>query len=173
MSDADKRLARVIEIGRVEEVDFSKGYQRVRMRTDDDRLSDWMRTGTPMAGENKLFSTYSIGEEVMFASQSGGTGGAVICALYNGETPANSKSPDDFILDFKDGSQIKVNMAGGGLTLVSSATMAFEAKDNMTFKAGGDVDFQSSSLNHNSKNIGHDHKHQDVVVGEAVSGVPQ
>lgn len=168
--EGDRRLSNVIEMGVVEQVDYSNP-PRARVRIGD-ALTGWLRMGTPRAGGNTDWSVYEPGEEVLIAASSGELrNGVIVCAINNGTNTAKASSADIRRIDLGDGSYVIHDRGSGNLTLnatgdisiVSGGSVTITAPENVT--VNGDVIADGISLK--------THVHGGISPGPADTGQPK
>ena len=126
-SEADRRLSNIVQMGVVEQVDYSNSPSaRVRV---GDLLSGWMRMGTSRAGDAHESWGYSVGEEVLVVSTSGNLAqGVIVCAIANGINPAQAAAgvhktvyPGGVIIEIANGS---VNITAPNNLIVNGDVIA-------------------------------------------------
>ncbi len=169
LSDIERRLANMIRVGIVREVDYARTSVKVE---SGDTLTGWLRWVTLRAGDDRSWWSPEVGEQVLVVSPGGELPqGFVIGSLFQTNHPANGTSGAVHRTTYKDGAVIEYNRqqhscrvelptggllyvtARGGITLVGDVTVA------------GDVVADGISL----KN----HKHGGVESGGADTGVPK
>lgn len=125
--EQDRRLSNIVQIGVVEEVDYSNP-PRARVRIGE-LLTGWLRMGTPRAGDAHQSWGYSVGEEVVVAATSGNLAqGVIVCALANGANvgqaaPGTHRAtyPGGVIIEISGGS---VNITAPGNVIVNGDVIA-------------------------------------------------
>lgn len=191
ITDLERRVSNSVLVGQVSKVDHAKGRYRVKV---GDLETDWIPMATRRAGNTSEYSSYEAGEQVVMASPSGDLSQAVVIgAVATGETQAADKGtthrikyPDGTVveydheakrykMDVASGGSFEMNIGGGASVVGSGNGLTFTASKH-TFQGdievNGDVQFNGSSVRHNSKNIGDTHRHQDVTPGPGNTGVP-
>lgn len=136
----DRRVGLVIEMGVVEQVRYSNPPQaRVRI---GDLLTGWLRMGTMRAGGDKDWAVCEVGEEVLIACTSGELrNGVIVCAIFNGQNPANASSADICRTDYGNGSFVEHNRATGKLTV--------SATGDIDLLAGGNIKINGARIDLN------------------------
>jgi phage baseplate assembly protein V len=169
------RLATIAEINLV----------NAAVRVDlGDMESDWLPIGTARAGETRIWSPPSVGEQVAVFAPDGDLEGAfVLGGLFSDAYPAPGQTARELIA-FKDGSvlaydpethHLEVILCGGGqITLTAPALVTINAPGGMTIN--GDVMLNgkltaSNDVIASGKSL-KGHKHTGVQAGGAQSGPP-
>lgn len=176
--EADRRAVGGVRLGVVAERDLARA--RVRVRLDDQLLSDWLPWGSWAAGRLKVWSPPTIGEQCLVLAPSGNPeSGVAMPAIFTqaGAFPAPSDSPDQTLLQWEDGGYFRYDLSAHKMTLYAPGGVWVEGTLNTTgyvtasnglqvagdvtatgdIKAAGDVTAQGLSLT--------DHIHPGVVRG--------
>lgn len=118
VSEIDRRLANLIRIGQVAEVDPARALLRVAL--GGEAVSDWLPWVTARAGATRSFAAPSVGEQVVVLSPSGNTGqGVVLPSLFSvaGSAPASEAGVE--LVEFSDGTVVELR---DGVVRVSCAS---------------------------------------------------
>lgn len=119
-TDADRRLANVIQIGRVKAVDPAKGMVLVEM---DGPETDWIPWTTNQAGGNRTWSCPDVGEQVVVAAPSGELGNAVVIgSLFQDSSPEPADSGDVTRTVYQDGTVVEYDRASHAMKIDVSAS---------------------------------------------------
>lgn len=193
LGEMDRRLGNALRFGRVAQVDVATGQVKVDL---GDLVTDWVPWTTPRAGNDRVWSTPDVGEQVVLVSPGDPSQGVVIGSLFQDSAPANGNQGKDRRITFADGTvvefdrtgsvlNVQVNAAGslrlniGGTTLLlenGKATLTTPelrvASPQTTFT--GDVTVQGSTavqgITSRGKNISDTHTHTGVQSGPANTG---
>lgn len=103
--EADRRLANLVRIGTIKEIDTAKALVRVDL---GENVTGWIPWTTPRAGQDRQWTTPDIGEQVVVASPSGElSDGAVIGSLFQNAYPQNGSQGKDRRTTYADGTVIE------------------------------------------------------------------
>lgn len=150
-TEHDRRLSNIVQMGVVEEVEYSNP-PRARVRIGD-LLTGWLRMGTPRAGDAHQSWGYSVGEEVVVAATSGDLAqGVIVCALANGKN-AGQAAPGTFKTVYPGG--VVIEIVGGSVHITAPGNVI----------VNGDVIADGISLK--------THVHGGISVGPADTGGPK
>ncbi len=150
-NEQDRRLSNMVQMGVVEEVDYSSP-PRARVRIGE-LLTGWLRMGTPRAGDAHQSWGYSVGEEVVVAAASGNLAqGVIVCALANGANVGQA-APGTF----------RTTYPGGVIIEISGGSVNITAPGNVI--VNGDVIADGISLK--------THVHGGIIPGPADTGGPK
>ena len=201
-TDTDRRLANVIQIGRVKAVDASAGLAQVDLDGPD---TDWIPWVTPRAGGDRTWWAPEVGEQVLVASPSGELGNAVILgSLYqdahaepaaaltvhrtiyaDGTVVEYDRASHTLLADLGD-NQIKIDrseillqvgsvsisLTASGVTIVGNLTIDGTGGGTATVNMDGNFAITGTTLTHNGKSIGSAHTHTGVQTGAGTTGPP-
>lgn len=111
----------------------------------------WQEAG---AGGMKVHSQPADNEQMILVSASGtvGAGSIAVPATYDKDNEAPSTSSDTAVLERGGG---RIELGPNGIELI------------------GNVRARGGVLEHENRNVGHDHKHTDVMKGGDLTGPPQ
>ena len=160
IADLERRNRNRKRTGTVRKVDHDKGLYRVQLSEQGGTpyLTGWMRPKQLGAGLVKIDILLSEGEQVDVVSESGDLTDAQIDLSSYSEQNARDNSDIPF--------KVTIGQTVWSLT-EDTATL-----DARKVKIRGDVDFEGGYLHHEDKDVGHDHKHKDVLKGGDLTGPP-
>ncbi|MBY0445835.1 MAG: phage baseplate assembly protein V [Burkholderiales bacterium] len=123
-------LESMIRIGTVAEVDHTNALCRVQ---SGELLTDWLPWLAPRAGNVRVWSPPSIGEQVLLFSQSGEVGaGVVLSGLFSDAFTPPSHDASVTCVAFPDGALISYNHASGALSATGIQTAIIQASVKIT-----------------------------------------
>jgi len=136
VTELERQLANAVQIGTVEEVDYSEAKCRVQI---GELLTGWISWTADRASDDSSWEPLHKGEQVVVACQCGDPAlGVVIGRLYRTAHPAPSNNPDVTRRQFGDGLVIEHDRKKK-LTKISAldsdGTLVLEAK-NMIRRTG-------------------------------------
>lgn len=154
---AERRLALMRLSGKVKVVDPDRRMLRLVIATSSsgaEVLSPWVRWQEPAAGGMRVHSQPAIGEQMALVSSSGSVGEISIAvpATYDRDHAAPSQAEDTTVFERGNG---RIELGPDGIRLK------------------GPVQIEGDLLTHNDRNVGHDHKHTDVLKGGDLTGPPK
>lgn len=151
--DIPADLATLIRIGTVTAVDLAAARCRVRYGDpDDDDPGETppIRWLTPRAGQTRIWSPPSVGEQVILLSPDGQVGAAVaLCGLVQNAFPPLGSTLAEAI-EFADGARLTYDPETSALTAIlpAGATAEIEAPGGITLRGPvmieGDVTIQGA-----------------------------
>ncbi|WP_066530455.1 phage baseplate assembly protein V [Erythrobacter sp. CCH5-A1] len=151
--DIPADLATLIRIGTVTAVDLAAARCRVRYGDPDDDdpgETPMIRWLTPRAGQTRVWSPPSVGEQVILLSPDGQIGGAVaLCGLVQNAFPPLGSTLAEAI-EFADGARLTYDPEASALTAIlpAGATAEIEAPGGITLRGPvmieGDVTIQGA-----------------------------
>ncbi|WP_341808560.1 phage baseplate assembly protein V [Wolbachia endosymbiont (group E) of Neria commutata] len=126
ISELQRKLANIVRIGLVKEIDYETAKVRVKI---GEFLTDWIPWITSRAGEDRSWLPPSIDEQVVVLSPLGELSlGIVLPAIYQQKYPAPERSKMINSLVFQDGSKVSYDKKDHHLEI----TVA----DKITLKVG-------------------------------------
>lgn len=155
--------------GTVIERDPEKGRVKVRFEDEDEDQSGWIHVLQGGTGANKLYRMPDEGSQVVCMMDWDGEDGAVLGAIWSSADGPPTSDGDTVHFAFSGGLTVVVNQGSNDITVSGANNMTIEAA-KVVIKA--DVEIEGAVLTHNGKNVGHDHRHGDVVPGPSPTGVP-
>ena len=134
LNDLARRLANIIRIGQIFEIDYEIAKARVKI---GELETDWLPWITANSGNNKNWNPPEIDEQVIVLSPCGELNqGVILPSLYRGsasETYGETQS-----ITFSDGSKISFNRSSGNLDL--------DIKGNATIKVMGNAQIEATNI---------------------------
>lgn len=107
ISQLQRKLANIIRIGVIEEIDCLRARVRVKV---DEIVTDWLPWITSKAGEERSWLPPSIDEQVVILSPSGELSlGVVLGSIYQQKYPAPENDKMISSLLFQDGTKLSYN----------------------------------------------------------------
>ena len=150
-----RRVANIVRLGTVEEVDG--GSARVRVRYGETALSRWLPWVTARAGEDRSWWAPEVGEQVLILAPSGDLAkGIVVAGVYRSEHPAPESDPDKHAIHYSDGAVIEYDRSahrlkadlpeGGGakVTADGGVTITGDVMISGDLTVSGDADVTGS-----------------------------
>ncbi|WP_374406534.1 phage baseplate assembly protein V [Pelagerythrobacter sp.] len=196
--DIPADLAALVRIGTVTEVDLAAALCRVRYGDPDDEgggaESPPVRWLAPRAGDTRVWSPPSVGEQVLLLAPDGQIGAAVaLCGIVQDAFPPPGNDAVELI-EFRDGARISydpdahaleallpgnataVIAAQGGITLRGDVTIEGELDVSGDTRIGGNADIAGDLEVAEDVITGpvslREHGHSGVRSGTEVSGPP-
>jgi len=126
IAELNRKLANIIRIGLIKEVDYEKARVRVQV---GEFLTDWVPWITSKAGRDRSWFSPDIDEQVMVLSPFGELSlGVVLAGIYQQKYPApeSKKEVDSFL--FEDGTKISYDKKNHHLEV--------SVVDKITFRVG-------------------------------------
>jgi len=115
MAEILRRLANVVRLGAVAEVDLPAARARVRYDTDaagDDILTAWLPWLTLRAGADRTWWAPTVGEQVVVLAPGGELPQAVILpALYRDTHPAPAAAASRHVVRYGDDIRVEIDTA--------------------------------------------------------------
>lgn len=134
LNDLGRRLANIIRIGTIFEIDFETAKARVKI---GDLETDWIPWINSNSGSTNSWNPPEIDEQVIALSPSGELNQAIILqSLYKNN--ASENSPNIQSTTFKDGSKVTFDHSSGNLDL--------NLKGSTTIKVAGNATIESQSV---------------------------
>ena len=141
LNDLGRRLANIIRIGTIFEIDFEAAKARVKI---GDLETDWLPWVNANSGANNSWNPAEIDEQVIILSPSGELNQAVILpSLYKNN--ASENLPNIQSVTYKDGSKISFDHDAGNLTLDLQGNISLDINGSAAIKVAGDVQIEASS----------------------------
>ncbi|UVW83359.1 phage baseplate assembly protein V [Wolbachia endosymbiont of Aedes albopictus] len=104
IAELNRRLANIIRIGLVKEVDYEKARVRVKV---GEFITDWLPWVTARAGEDRSWFSPDIDEQVMVLSPFGELSlGVVLAGIYQQKYTAPESKKEVSSLTFQDGTKL-------------------------------------------------------------------
>jgi len=141
LAELERRLLNVIRFGTIASVDLDAATCRVKL-TDDHTTGDlpWQ---TQRAGNVRVWTPPTFGEQVTLLSPAGDLAQAIVLpALFQNEHPANAASDKVFRVDFDDDGSFFSHDQETGDTVLSTT-------GNLTLVATGNVQITGARIDLN------------------------
>ncbi|WP_353271716.1 phage baseplate assembly protein V [Wolbachia endosymbiont (group A) of Nomada goodeniana] len=127
ISELNRKLANIIRIGLVKEVDYEKARVRVKV---GEFLTDWLPWVTVRAGEDRSWFAPNIDEQVIVLSPFGELSlGVVLPAIYQQKYFPSECRKDAHIFEFQDGTKLSYDKEKHHLEI--------DVVDKLMLKVGG------------------------------------
>jgi phage baseplate assembly protein V len=134
LNDLGRRLANIIRIGTIFEIDFEIAKSRVKI---GDIETNWLPWVNSNSGANNSWNPPEIDEQVVILSPSGELNQAVILpSLYKSNASSNLLNIQS--ITYKDGSKVTFDHDVGNLTL--------DIKGNTTIKVTGNAEIEAANI---------------------------
>jgi len=140
MSDMNRRIANLIRVGTVVELDESAARVRVSCGAGDGRITTaWLPWITARAGPDRSWWALEPGEQVLVFSPSGEMAqGVVLGSIYRDAHPAPASSKDIQRVDFDGGSYIEHDRKGKKFSLHVEGDMEVTVTGHVQWVAGAE-----------------------------------
>ncbi|GFR11913.1 spike protein [Trichonephila clavata] len=126
ISELNRKLANIVRIGVVKEIDYEKARVRVKI---GEILTDYLPWITSKAGKDRDWSPPDIDEQVMVFSPLGELSlGVVLPAIYQGKYPPPENKKEINSVKFQDGTKLSYNQEKHHLKI--------DVVDKITLKVG-------------------------------------
>lgn len=151
LTDLNARIANLIRIGTVAEVDYSKARARIDLGQSKTNWLPWL---TMSAGQTNSWLAPDIGEQVVILSPSGQVNqGVVINGLYHNNTPPPSQSPDEFLVKFGDGTEVSHNPEDKQTSIRSTGQVSIYAAERIVIESNSKVNINAKEASINSEKV--------------------
>ena len=173
-TEHDRRMADLICLGRIEDVDHDNKRLRVRSKT----LSGWLPWPAELGRNYRRWRPLAVGQQVILASPSGDLAQAVIVGmLYTHALDTPSKDPDTDVIEFTNGARLSHHAGSGDMRLTCQGNLSIEVTGTLTLTAGGHrligpVTQSGGDLTSDGISVQR-HTHSGVKPGSSNSGAPQ
>lgn len=137
---------------------------KVRFEDEDDTVSYWIDVTGSSSNGTKFFTMPGLEDEVWCALDAKGESGCLLGSRYNDKETPPHQTNEDIAVQWGGDNFVHINTGSGAIAVKTSGSV--------TITASGAIKLESSTLTHNGKNIGHDHRHTGVTPGSANTGVP-
>lgn len=174
IDDVDRRQNGLLTEGVIEEVDFANATATVLAEGIQTKKVPWLTR----AGDINEWDPPTVGERVLIASPAGDHGRALILpGGYTDSVAAPHDQGGEFVRvtgDVRHTQTAEVHKVEVGDTTVEISA------DGVTITVGGvsmeitsgGVTYTGGRIEHDGKNIGTDHRHDEVMKGAALTGEP-
>lgn len=165
VADLERRMAGTMRHGKVEEVDTKKQLVRLNFGKDVEGkpfLSPWVPYAQ-VAGAMKIHTPPSKGQQMTLMAPNGDWAQAVSVPMHwSNANKSPSDKGDEHVTTFGD---TTITHKGGSIEWkIGGVTVTF---------SGSGVTIKGGRVEHDDRNIGSDHVHDEVVKGGALTGKPQ
>lgn len=180
ITELQRRLANLVRIGRIADIDYSGAIPRVRVRIDP-LTTAWLPLISLRAGPDQSWWPVEINEQVIVLSPSGELNqGIVLGSICQQRFPADGDSIDVHRTTYADGAVIEYDRAahhlhaalpaGATTALISDGGVSIVGDVTVTgnINASGDITDHTRSME-NDRNLYNDHRHPP---GIPLTGVP-
>ncbi|MDR1139070.1 MAG: phage baseplate assembly protein V [Rickettsiales bacterium] len=142
ISELSRKLANIIRVGLVKEIDYEKARVRVKV---GEFLTDYLPWITYRAGEDKSWSPPSIDEQVIVLSPGGELSlGVVLPAIYQQKYPPPECRKTAHTFKFQDGTKLSYE----------SGKIEIDVVDKITLKVGkSSIEMTKDEIKLKSKRI--------------------
>ncbi len=178
MAELERRLANVVRLGTIEEVDYSGNVPRARIKIGKLKTT-WLPLPAGRAGGDRVSWHYEAGEQVHVLSPDGRLENAVIGhAINSGSAGAVSDSADTPRIQFSNGDTIEYDRVAKVLTINVGDKLVINGKTVMNGDVSliGDLNQTGSHTSTGDQVAGGvsqmNHPHDDVQPGSSLSGPP-
>ncbi|MDG7052492.1 MAG: phage baseplate assembly protein V [Wolbachia endosymbiont of Alcedoecus sp.] len=144
ISELNRKLANIIRVGLVKEIDHEKARVRVKV---GEFLTDYLPWIIHRAGEDKTWSPPSIDEQVIVLSPGGELAlGVVLPAIYQQKYPPPECQETVNILEFRDGTKLSYDSDKNHLEI--------DVVDKITLKVGeSGIEMTKDNIKLNARRI--------------------
>ena len=184
ITELHRRVANMIQLGRVCETDYSGAIPRVRVAIGQLKTA-WLPVLVQRAGEDISSWLLDEDEQVLILSPSGDISqGVVLGAINQQHSPAVNQTADTHQVNYGDGAvisydrtqhQLTVTLPPGGrikLTTPSNITITGDVFINGNIQASGDVSDKYRSMQAD-RVIYNQHIHSGVEIGAGLTATPK
>ncbi len=127
ISELQRKLANIVRIGVVKEIDYEKAKVRVKI---GEFLTDYLQWVTSKAGKDRDWSPPDIDEQVVVFSPLGELSlGVVLGGIYQEKYPTSENKKEINSIKFQDGTKFTYDK--------EKHHLGIEVVDKITLKAGG------------------------------------
>ncbi|PMN73157.1 phage baseplate assembly protein V [Enterovibrio norvegicus] len=169
LEELERRLAQMVIRGKIHAVDPVKHVARVAYGPrGQQQLTGWLHWKPSRTGKAIVWWCPEIGEGVTVISDGDVSLGEILPGSYHGEFPAPSQDPDEFLIQFGDGSKVSHHRGTHKLDVVNVGDVNITTHQNIhvkcngqaTVNAGGEIIANGSQIKLNGG--------AGVVTGECV-----
>ncbi|MCT4575083.1 MAG: phage baseplate assembly protein V [Alphaproteobacteria bacterium] len=148
ISELNRKIANIIRVGTISEVDYEKARARVKIGDITTRFLPWI---VSRAGTNRTWKPVDVGEQVMILSPNGDLNyGVILHSLYQTLHPAPSQSKDTHTVVFEDGSYIEYDKGANHFKADLRGTAEINiAKDVSITAQTASITAESTTINGN------------------------
>ena len=144
IAELNRKLANIIRIGLVKEVDYEKARVRVKI---GEFITDWLPWVTARAGEDRNWFSPDIDEQVIVLSPFGELSlGVVLPAIYQEKYPPPENKKEINSVKFQDGTKFTYDKENHHLEI--------EVVDKITLKVGeSEIEMTKSGIKLKARKI--------------------
>lgn len=178
-------IENLVRLGSVAEVDHGVPNERlpaVRVKSGA-LLTGWLPWAGGRAGTTRDWNPPTVGEQVMILSPGGDlANGVAMPSLFQLSAQPPSNDPGKIGRQFPDGglfeydhenSVLRINLPGSIEIRAPGGTQWVGDIDHQgDMQRDGSYQQEGGSLDHNGKNVGHDHQHSGISSGPGNTGAP-
>ena len=113
--------------GLISQIDPATHHAKVILPALDDFETAWLPVLTAFSGGNKFYAMPDIDELVAVILDARGEYGYILGAIYNDIDTTPTSSPDMYIKQFKNGTQISHDRSSGNVLVKTSGTVTVQA----------------------------------------------
>jgi len=142
INDLGRRLANIIRIGTIFEIDFEEAKARVKIGDLETDFLPWVNSNS---ASNNSWNPPEIDEQVVVLSPSGELNQAVILpSLYKSNASDNSSNTQS--VTYKDGSKITFDHDAGNFTLDLQGNLNLDIKGSAIIKVAGNAEIEAAKV---------------------------
>lgn len=142
LNDLGRRLANIIRIGTIYEIDFSKAKARVKIGELETDFLPWVNSNS---GNNNSWNPPEIDEQVVVLSPSGELNQAVILpSLYKNNASDDKQTIQS--VTYEDGSKVTFDKMSGSLILDLQGDLNLNIKGAAAIKVTGNAEIEAANV---------------------------
>lgn len=142
LTEADRRLANVVQFGRVAAADYGRARVRVSLGP---LTTGWVPFIASRAGGDRSWHPPEVGEQVVLVAPGGDLNLAVVVgALYQGVHPAPGDRATLHTVVYQDGASFTYDREAHKWTVVVPGDVDVQAQGNITLHCDGDMTLQAA-----------------------------
>lgn len=137
VADLERRLASILRIGTVAELDEAESLARVQV---GELLLDWLPWAQRRLGDAREYWAPVVGEQVMVLSPGGDSRlGVITLSLASDAFPLPASSAALHRVEYADGSSVEFDGNAGTFAVVATGDVTVAADGDVTVDAGGKI----------------------------------
>ena len=142
VNDLGRRLANIIRIGTIFEIDFEEAKARVKIGDLETDFLPWVNSNS---GANNSWNPQEMDEQVIILSPSGELNkGVILPSLYKNN--ASDELPNIQSVTYKDGSKVSFDQDTGSLTLDLQGGINLDIKGSAAIKVAGSAQIEAAKV---------------------------
>ena len=142
VNDLGRRLANIIRIGTIFEIDFEEAKARVKIGDLETDFLPWVNSNS---GANNSWNPPEMDEQVIILSPSGELNqGVILPSLYKNN--ASDELPNIQSVTYKDGSKVSFDQDTGSLTLDLQGGINLDIKGSAAIKVAGSAQIEAAKV---------------------------